>query len=103
MMKIVVKISLGTDKGQYLLHDMLMTVDNLVKAVGMEDGSGHEIEILTERKSPQIIKGENVADGRIVGLEPHDARPGEHQFQLGVEVVAPAQLRTPVGLLENLI
>jgi len=103
VVEVFLKIRLGTYLGENLLGDMLVVVDNLVKGVGPEVGAGSEIEIFAEGETAEIVELQDVLDGRIVGLQAHDAGACEDNLQVGIVVITFPKLHAPVGLLENLV
>lgn len=103
MVKIVVEILCGTDHCQHFPREMLVVVENLVKRDRLKFSARFEVEKFAERESAKIIELQDVSHGRVIGLEPHNARSREDNLQLWVEVIAAPKLLAPVGLLEDLV
>ena len=88
MVHIVAKMLCRTHHGQYLLYDALVLGKYLFQTVGLKLVACNDIEILSKRKSPQVIAFNDAVKIWDLVYQPHNARPGEDDFQLGITVVA---------------
>ena len=70
--------------------------------MGVEVVVGLQIDVLAEGEAAETVAGNDVAD-HGVAEEAHHARSSEDDLQLGIVVVAAAQLVVPLRLLEDLI
>ena len=103
VMDIVLEIAVGRYLGKDLLDDRLMVVKDLVQGVGLEAVARHQIDELAEREASQVVRLNYTIELGVLVLQSHHARTGEHNLQVGVQVVALAEFAAPVGLLKHLI
>ena len=103
MMDIILEVAVGRHLGENLLDNTLMVFQNLVKGVGAEVITRHQIDEFTEGESAKVIGLDDTVELRILILESHHATTCKYNLEIGIEVVTLSQLCTPVGLLENLV
>ena len=73
MMDIVLEMFYRTCLWQYLLDDMLMVFDNLVKRIRSETVACLQIEIFTERKASKVVAFHYATNLRVLLLQSHYA------------------------------
>ena len=103
MMQIVLKVKLRRSLGKNLPPDVLVALQNVVERVSWEVVARLEVEKLSERESPEVVRLDDTVELGVLLLQLHDARPGEDNLQFGIEVVASTELTAPVLLLEHLV
>jgi len=80
-----------------------MVLEELLVAIATETGTCHEVNILTEGESTQIIRIDDTMQHRVGLFETHDSRTRKNNLYLGVLVMYELQLFAPIGILEYLI
>ena len=103
MMQITVEILHGIDLLQNLPDDMFVSVFDFLHGIRTEVIARHEVEILTEGKSPQIVTAYQTVQLHVLLLKPHHAAASEDHLQLRQSVMNHAQFVTPFIMLEHLV
>ena len=103
MMEIVYKESRGIHGLNDILGDHLMVAHDLIQGQWREVGMRLKVEIFPEGEAAEVVAHHQTIEFGVLLLEPHDARTGENDLQLGIFVVAFTQLPAPVGLLKHLV
>ncbi len=102
-MDVVLEVFYRRCVGQYLPHEVLVVVDNLVQGEWLEVRACLQIKELAERESSKVVAIHYAVELGVFLFQSHDAASREHYFQVRVEVVALSQFGTPVRLLEHLV
>lgn len=99
ILEIVERFDLAADLG----CDGGMVGQDLIIGVSLEVGACHEIDILAERETTQVIGIDNAVEHRIGLFETHHRGSGKYDLDLRILVMDELQLVTPVRILENLV
>ena len=102
-MEIIDKVGRGIHFLHDVLGDGLMVADDLIQVQWRKVGARLEVEIFPEGEAAEIVALHHAIEFWVLLFEAHDAGSGENDLQLGIFVVALAQLPAPVGLLEHLV
>ena len=103
MMEIILKEGRGIHSLDNVFCDRLVVAHDLVQGMWRKVSMGLEVEIFPKGEPTKVVAFHHAIELRILFFEPHDAGSGENDLQLGIFVVALAQLATPVGLLKHLV
>jgi len=80
-----------------------MVGEDLIEGVWAEGIARQQVDEFAERESAQVVRLHDAVEFRVLVLEPHDAAASEDGLEVGIEVIALAELARPVRLLEHLI
>ena len=103
MMKIIGEMRLNVNLLSKLIGNIDVSLKNFVKSVFSEVLASEQIEILTERESPEIVALYYSAQFGVFLLQAHHTRPCEHNLKSWTLVVALAKLAAPILLFEHLV
>jgi hypothetical protein len=99
VLEVVEGLNLRADVGGYLG----VVGQNLLVAVRAEVGASHEVNILTEGESTQVVAVADTVELGVGLLEAHHRATGEDDLNLGILLVDKLEFLTPVGVLEDFI
>ena len=100
---IVLKIAIGRHLRQDLAGNVLVIVENFLKRIGAEIVTRQQIDELAEGEASEVVRLDDAVEFRVLVFESHHTRACKDNFQVRVEIVTLAQLRTPVWLFEYLV
>ena len=91
------------DVREYRFRDVFMIGQDFFERIGREMVSCLQVQKFPEGKSAEVVRVHDAVQFRILVFQPHHRRAGEDDFQVGVTLVARAQVVAPVRELEYLV
>ena len=102
-MEIILEISHRPYDRANTFGDFLMILYYLIERVRGKLVPRHQVQELTEREPPEVIRYHLAGQVRILLFQTHHRRAGENDLQVLEIIIAIPQLSRPVGILKHLV
>ena len=103
MMDVILEIVERLNLTANICSNLGMVGQNLFVRIRAEIGSCHQIHILSEGESSQVVAVANSIQFGIGLLQAHHGATGKDNLNLGILVVNKLEFLTPIRILENFI
>ena len=102
-MEIILEISHRPYDRANTFGDFLMILYYLIERVRGKLVPRHQVQELTEREPPEVIRYHLAGQVRVLLFQTHHLRAGENDLQVLEIIIAIPQLSRPVGILKHLV